>query len=96
MNPEHFDSELKTYYRDIKQEIKKEHSEYIKKHPELREILNDFLSSLMLEKPKDVYEYAREFFSYFNTEKDKIKFNPLIISGPPGVGKVIFTLTNTI
>lgn len=55
MNPDSFDSELKTYYTKIKSEIKQQHSDYIKKHPELREILNDFLSQTLLEKPQDVY-----------------------------------------
>ena len=59
MNPEQFDSELKTYYKKIKGEIKKEHQDYMKKHPELREILNDFMSTVLLEKPKNVYEFAQ-------------------------------------
>lgn len=42
----------------------------------------------MLEKPADVYEYAREFFSYFNIEKDKVTQKPIVISGPSGSGKV--------
>ncbi|EGR29211.1 hypothetical protein IMG5_160910 [Ichthyophthirius multifiliis] len=41
----------------------------------------------MLEKPQNVYEYCREFFSFYNIDKDKIIFDPLIISGPSGVGK---------
>jgi guanylate kinase len=61
----------------------------MKKHPEIREILNDFMSSVLLEKPEDVFDYARDYFSYFNVNKDKVKYKPLIISGPPGVGKVI-------
>jgi guanylate kinase len=88
MDPEQFDSELKTYYRKIKGEIKKEHQDYIGKHPELREILNDFLSSVLLEKPNDVFEYSTEYFSYFNIDKDKLRYKPIVISGPPGVGRV--------
>lgn len=34
-----------------------------------------------------MYEYAREYFSYFNQEKDQVKFRPLVVSGPSGVGK---------
>lgn len=49
---------MRTYYNDVKAEIKKEHSQYISAHPELREILNDFLSTVMLEKPNNVYDYA--------------------------------------
>ena len=51
MNPDNFDSELKTYYLKIKSEILKEHKDYVENHPELREILNDFMSSVLLEKP---------------------------------------------
>ena len=58
------------------------------KHPEIREILNDFMSSVLLEKPTEVFEYARDYFSYFNIEKDRVKYKPIVISGPPGVGKV--------
>jgi hypothetical protein len=36
IDPKHFDEELKTYYADINEKIKKEHNEYIKAHPELR------------------------------------------------------------
>lgn len=61
----------------------------MKKHPEIREILNDFMSSVLLEKPDDVFDYARDYFSYFNVDKDKVIYKPLVISGPPGVGKVI-------
>jgi len=39
----------------IKADIKHEHNLYIKKHPEIKQILNDFLSSTLLEKPADVY-----------------------------------------
>ncbi|KAL4476786.1 hypothetical protein ABPG72_010623 [Tetrahymena utriculariae] len=94
MDNQGFDSELRTYYNDVKAQIKNEHSEYIQKHPELREILNDFLSTVMLEKPQDVYEYAQQYFSYFNIEKDKILLRPIIISGPSGAGKG--TLVNMI
>ena len=58
MDSQGFDSELRTYYNEVKGEIKRDHSKYIAKHPELRELLNDFLSTVMLEKPDDVYEYA--------------------------------------
>jgi guanylate kinase len=61
---------------------------YLKSHPELRQILNDFLSSCLLEQPEDVYEYAKKFFSYFNYHKDIVRHKPLVITGCSGVGKV--------
>ena len=89
---EKLDPELKTYYMQVKDEVKKEHGAYISAHPEIRQLLNDFLSTLLLEKPEDVYEYAQDYFSFFNTEKEPIQFKPLVISGPSGVGKVLPTI----
>lgn len=83
-----FDSELQAYFGKIKNEIKEEHVSYLKSHPELRQILNDFLSSCLLEQPENVYSYARKFFSYFNYTKDIKRLRPLVITGPSGVGKV--------
>eukprot|EP01016_Furgasonia_blochmanni_P051097 TRINITY_DN7994_c0_g2_i1.p2 TRINITY_DN7994_c0_g2~~TRINITY_DN7994_c0_g2_i1.p2 ORF type:complete len:295 (-),score=85.99 TRINITY_DN7994_c0_g2_i1:290-1174(-) len=84
---EDFDPEIKAYFFKIKEDIKKEHVEYLKKHPEIREVLNDFVSSLLLQKPDDIYAYARDYFSYFNHEKDVKKQRPFVIAGPAGVGK---------
>lgn len=79
---------MRTYFNDVKAEIKRDHSKYIAKHPELREILNDFLSTVMLEKPNDVYDYAQQYFAYYNIDQDKILYKPVVISGPSGSGKV--------
>lgn len=86
-NKKNFDSELQTYFGAIKQTIKEEHVNYLKSHPELRQILNDFLSSCLLEQPDDVYEYAQKFFAFFNYHKDIQRHKPLVISGCSGVGK---------
>lgn len=51
----------------------------------MREILNDFLSAVLLSKPDDVYLFAKEYFHPFNPTP--IKEKPLIICGPYGVGK---------
>lgn len=59
----------------------------MKSHPELRQILNDFLSSCLLEQPEDVYEYAQKFFAFFNYQKDNVRHKPLVISGCSGSGK---------
>ena len=89
---ENLDPELKTYYLQVKDEVKKEHSSYIAKHPEIRQLLNDYLSTLLLEKPEDIYSYTQDYFSFFNSEKESVQHKPLVISGPSGVGKVASTL----
>jgi hypothetical protein len=41
----------------------KSHEQYVLKHPELRNLLSDYLQTLLLQKPKDVYAWTREYFS---------------------------------
>ncbi len=68
-----------------------------KHYEELQHILNDFLSNLLLQKPDDVYAFARSYFStshaissllpqksYTINSKKPI---PVVIAGPSGVGK---------
>jgi guanylate kinase len=61
--------------------------QYANRHPELRQILNDFLSSLLLEQPQNIYDYARQYFSFFNISKDKPRHRPVVVTGPQGAGK---------
>merc|ERR1712151_810606 len=68
-----------------KDELIDSHSVYIADHPEIREVLNDFLSSVLLSKPDDVFVYAKEYFHPFN--RTPLKYKPLILVGPSGVGK---------
>lgn len=68
-----------------KQKLIESHEEYISKHPEMREILNDFLSSVLLNKPDDVYLFSKEYFHPFNPTP--VKDKPFIVCGPFGVGK---------
>ena len=51
----------------------------------MRELMNDFLSAVLLNKPDDVYLFAKEYFHPFNPTPVKDKY--LIFCGPFGVGK---------
>jgi len=46
-----FDNEVLQYLSVRKDELIESHEEYIQSHPEIREVLNDFLSSVLLHKP---------------------------------------------
>lgn len=72
-------------YEERKLELEGQHEEYLLQHPELRDLLNDFMTSTLLHQPKDIFLFAREFFSVFNPEPDY--FKPLVLAGPSGVGK---------
>jgi len=80
-----FDNEVLAYLSTRKDELMDQHDEYITEHPEIREILNDFLSSVLLHKPDDVFVAGKEYFHPFNPTP--LKNKPLILVGPSGVGK---------
>jgi len=48
------------------EELKADHSTYIRSHPELKSILADFLQFLLLRKPDDVVQFCAEYFSAFS------------------------------
>ena len=46
-----FDNEVLAYLSTRKDELMQQHDQYITAHPEIREVLNDFLSAVLLSKP---------------------------------------------
>ena len=50
---------------DRKEELKAEHAAYVENHPELKNILADFMTRVLMEKPEDVKEFAAEHFNAF-------------------------------
>lgn len=49
-----FDNEVLQYLSVRKDELIESHDEYTLSHPEIREVLNDFLSSVLLKKPVSI------------------------------------------
>merc|ERR1719217_668905 len=47
------------------EELRREHAGYLEQHPELRQVMNDFMSSVLLHRPDHVFDFAREYFSAF-------------------------------
>ncbi|KAF0720620.1 Aste57867_177 [Aphanomyces stellatus] len=68
-----------------KEEIKKDHMEYLDVHPELKTLMSSFMAAVLLEKPNDVVEFAKLHFDAL--KPIKITPDPLLIAGPSGVGK---------
>ena len=46
-----FDNESLAYLSERKNELILSHIDYINQHPEIREVLNDFISGVLLHKP---------------------------------------------
>ena len=80
-----FDNEVLAYLSTRKDQLIESHGDYISGHPEIREVLNDFLSSVLLRKPDNVFVFAKEYFHPFNPAPQQKK--PLVVVGPSGVGK---------
>lgn len=47
------------------EELREDHASYLRQHPEIRALISDFLQFLLLRKPDDVFQFAREYFLPF-------------------------------
>ena len=64
-----FDNEVLAYLSNRKDELIESHEAYIHEHPEIREVLNDFLSSILLHKPvsynsQSILNYTHVYLIY--------------------------------
>lgn len=58
------------------------------KQNELKQIMNDFISDLLLHKPDNVFKFASDYFSTFHSShQSQFQPTPVVIAGPSGVGK---------
>ena len=46
-----------------REEVTKVHTDYLESHPELRQIVGDLLSSVLIDKPSNVYQYFSDYFN---------------------------------
>jgi hypothetical protein len=43
--------------------LSKAHEQYLLEHPGLRDLLSDYLQTLLLQKPTDVLAFTRDYFA---------------------------------
>ncbi|KAJ3186600.1 hypothetical protein HDU85_007420 [Gaertneriomyces sp. JEL0708] len=55
--------ELLSEYQLKKTEIQERQQEYIAAHPELKDMLADYLQLVLHRKPSDVYTFTKDYFS---------------------------------
>mmetsp|Transcript_24074 Transcript_24074/g.31352 ORF Transcript_24074/g.31352 Transcript_24074/m.31352 type:complete len:283 (-) Transcript_24074:514-1362(-) len=73
-----------------KAQLKTGYSRYLAENQDIKNVLNGFMTSVLLEKPDNVFEFARTHFAGIQAEycpQDAGTLLPLVITGPPGVGK---------
>lgn len=81
------DPELLAYFYDIKAKISDEHRAYFARHPEIRQLLTDFMLKVLLTKPDNTFTFARDYFSYFEKKSLSQSVRHLVLAGPRGDGK---------
>jgi len=59
----------------LEERLRQEAHAYLIQHPELRQVLNDFMSSILLHRPDDVYVFARDFFEAFKDDENVDDFD---------------------
>ncbi|XP_063285331.1 ciliogenesis-associated TTC17-interacting protein [Pelobates fuscus] len=65
------DVQLYSNYLDRKAELIAGHETYLRRHPEMKILLADFMQFLLLRKPEDVITFAAEFFGPFSTAQKR-------------------------
>ena len=86
------DQELYSYYRDRTTTLTKDNFMYLMSHPEVKRLLNDYLSNILLHKPDDVFKFTKDYFKFLSEKGESDKF--VVLVGPNSVGKT--TLINKI
>jgi guanylate kinase len=67
--------------------IKAQSTQYIDQHPELRDIIDDFMCAAIARKPADVVEFGWEFFTDMRNLKLVNSVPMIVFVGPTTVGK---------
>ncbi|KAJ3025380.1 UNVERIFIED_CONTAM: hypothetical protein HDU68_007207 [Siphonaria sp. JEL0065] len=55
--------ELISEFKQQKAEIKRSHAQFIKEHPELQEIMSDYVQLILLKKPTDVFAFTQSWLT---------------------------------
>eukprot|EP00736_Rhodelphis_marinus_P014529 Rmarinus@m.3176 len=76
--------------------LKAQNQKYLQDHPEIRQMLDDFLTACLVKRPANLYKFAGWFFSTYvpsqaaarsTTHSKAMRLPPLVVCGPSGVGK---------
>jgi hypothetical protein len=51
----------------IQERLAADHEEYLRKHPEVRQISADYLKAAMYRRPDDLYQFTRDYFKMFQS-----------------------------
>ena len=72
--------------REYKSELKEENAKYIAAHPELVNLVDDFVADVLLKRPADIIKFGAQYFTGLRNP-GLAGPTPVVIAGPSGVGK---------
>ncbi|XP_073401510.1 ciliogenesis-associated TTC17-interacting protein [Dendrobates tinctorius] len=77
------DPQLYSQFLERKEELMSDHETYLRRHPEIKTLLADFMQFVLLRKPEDVITFAAEFFGPFSSAQESGEtFQSSTISSP--------------
>ena len=79
------DQELFSYFRDRNTTLCQENFKFLMEHPEVKRLLNDYLSNILLHKPDDVFKFTKDYFKFLCDKGESHKL--VVLVGPNSVGK---------
>ena len=79
------DQELFSYFRDRNTTLCQDNFNFLMEHPEVKRLLNDYLSNILLHKPDDVFKFTKDYFKFLCEQGESHKL--VILVGPNSVGK---------
>lgn len=72
--------------QDYRTKINEENQKYIESHPEMRSLIDEFVSAAISAKPTDVVKFGSFFFANYKKSEASGPC-PVVFAGPSGVGK---------
>jgi guanylate kinase len=82
------DQELYSYFVQRNDKLCEYNFKYLMEHKEIKLMISDYLSNILLHKPDDVFKFTKDYFRILHDEPDTNK--ALIVVGPHAVGKSLF------
>ena len=79
------DQELFSYFRDRNTTLCQDNFNFLQEHPEVKRLLNDYLSNILLHKPDDVFKFTKDYFKFLCDQGESHKL--VVLVGPNSVGK---------
>ena len=71
---------------DYKIKLKDDNTSYLNEHPELRNLIDGFVSDVLIKRPQDIIKFGAQYFAALRNPNLAGPM-PICICGPSGVGK---------